>query len=52
MNTADYDEVLEKINECDFFVMGNLSRSYFFEKIIGKNGIKLLEKSKTPIFIG
>ena len=52
LNTADYNEVLEKINEYDFFVMGNLSRSYFFEKIVGKNGIKLLEKSKTPIFIG
>lgn len=52
LNTADYSEVLEKINEYDFFVMGNLSRSYFFEKIVGKNGIKLLEKSKAPIFIG
>ena len=52
LNTADYDEVLKKIDEYDFFVMGNLSRSYLFEKIIGKNGIKLLEKSKTPIFIG
>lgn len=52
LNTADYNEVLEKIDSYDFFVMGNLSRSYFFEKIIGKNGIKLLEKTKTPIFIG
>lgn len=48
----NYDEILERIGQYDFFIMGNLSRSYFFEKIIGKNGIKLLEKSKAPVFIG
>lgn len=52
VKTSNYDEILERIGQYDFFIMGNLSRSYFFEKIIGKNGIKLLEKSKAPIFIG
>ena len=52
IKTDNYDDVIEKINEHDLLIMGNLSRSYFFEKIIGKNGIKLLEKSKSPIFIG
>lgn len=52
IKTDNYDEVIEKIDKYDIFIMGNLSRSYFFEKIIGKNGIKLLEKSKAPIFIG
>lgn len=47
-----YDEVLEKVSEPDIFIMGNLSRSYFLEKIVGKNGVKLLEKGKAPIFIG
>lgn len=50
--TNDYDDVLRRIDEVDLFIMGNLSKSYFFEKIIGKNGIKLLEKGKAPIFIG
>ena len=52
IKTGNYDEILERIGQYNFFIMGNLSRSYFFEKIIGKNGIKLLEKSKAPIFIG
>lgn len=52
LKTSDYADVLAKVDEADLFIMGNLSRSYFFEKIIGKNGIKLLEKGKAPIFIG
>jgi hypothetical protein len=48
----NYDNILAKIDSYDLFIMGNLSRSYFFEKIIGKNGIKLIEKSKSPVFIG
>ena len=43
---------MKKVDGADLLIMGNLSRSYFFEKIIGKNGIKLLEKGKAPIFIG
>lgn len=52
LKTNNYDEILDGIAKYDLFIMGNLSRSYFFEKIIGKNGIKLLENAKTPIFIG
>ncbi|MGL4687773.1 MAG: hypothetical protein ACRCVS_03715 [Fusobacteriaceae bacterium] len=33
-------------------IMGNLSRSYFFEKITRKMGLKLLEKVKMSIYIG
>ncbi|MGL5964765.1 MAG: hypothetical protein ACRCZ2_10275 [Fusobacteriaceae bacterium] len=33
-------------------VMGNISRSYLFEKLTKKAGIKLLEQSKIVIFIG
>lgn len=52
LTTTDYNDVLARVDEADLFIMGNLSKSYFFEKIIGKNGIKLLEKGKAPIFIG
>ena len=52
LTTNDYEDVLKRVDEADLFIMGNLSRSYFFEKIVGKNGIKLLEKGKAPIFIG
>ncbi|WP_410208105.1 hypothetical protein [Fusobacterium sp.] len=47
-----YEDILEKLAQADLFIMGNLSRSYFLEKIVGKNGVKLLEKGKAPIFIG
>lgn len=50
--TNNYEDVIKRINEADLFIMGNLSKSYLFEKVIGKNGIKLLEKGKVPIFIG
>lgn len=52
LTTNNYEDVLKRVDEADLFIMGNLSKSYFFEKIIGKNGIKLLEKGKAPIFIG
>lgn len=52
LTTNNYEDVLRRVDEADLFIMGNLSKSYFFEKIIGKNGIKLLEKGKAPIFIG
>lgn len=52
LTTNSYEDVLNRVNEADLFIMGNLSKSYFFEKVIGKNGIKLLEKGKAPIFIG
>lgn len=52
LDVADYETILEKISQADLFIMGNLSRSYFLEKIVGKNGVKLLEKGVSPIFIG
>ncbi|MDR1835654.1 MAG: hypothetical protein LBQ96_07635 [Fusobacteriaceae bacterium] len=52
METDNYDSILKRFDLFDLLIMGNLSRSYFFEKIIGKNGIKLIEKCKAPIFIG
>ena len=52
LTTNNYEDVLKRVDEADLFIMGNLSRSYFFEKIVGKNGIKLLEKGKAPIFVG
>lgn len=52
LNTKDYDIVLAEVAKADLFIMGNLSRSYFLEKIVGKNGVKLLEKGEAPIFIG
>ncbi|MGL6167105.1 MAG: hypothetical protein ACRC0Y_02325 [Fusobacteriaceae bacterium] len=33
-------------------IMGNLSKSYFLEKITGKKGFEILEKSKLSVFIG
>ena len=36
LQTTDYNDVLARVDEADLFIMGNLSRSYFFEKIIGK----------------
>ncbi|MGL4989422.1 MAG: hypothetical protein ACRC5F_09320, partial [Cetobacterium sp.] len=36
----------------DLVIMGNLSRSFFLEKITNRTGLNLLENLKTPIFIG
>lgn len=33
-------------------IMGNLSRTYFLEKLTGKKGFKILENSKLSVFIG
>ncbi|MGL5056530.1 MAG: hypothetical protein ACRC6A_04050 [Fusobacteriaceae bacterium] len=39
-------------NKHDLIIMGNLSRSFFFEKVTNRTGLNLLENLKTPIFIG
>ncbi|MGL6168880.1 MAG: hypothetical protein ACRC0Y_11390 [Fusobacteriaceae bacterium] len=39
-------------NKSDLVIMGNLSRSFFFEKITNRTGLNLLENLKTSIFIG
>ncbi|WP_297405168.1 hypothetical protein [uncultured Cetobacterium sp.] len=46
------EDYLEEVKKYDMLVMGNLSKSYFFEKIIGKKGLNIMEKSQTSIFIG
>ncbi|MGL4904514.1 MAG: hypothetical protein ACRC34_03345, partial [Cetobacterium sp.] len=46
------DEFFNRMNEFDLIVMGNLSRSFFFEKITKRTGIEIIEKATIPIFIG
>ncbi|MGL4653349.1 hypothetical protein [Cetobacterium sp.] len=46
------EKYLEEINELDLLIMGNLSMGYFFEKITGRKGLSIMEKSQTSIFIG
>lgn len=46
------DEFFQKMNEFDFIVMGNLSKSFFFEKITKRMGVEIIEKAVKPIFIG
>ncbi|MGL4946121.1 MAG: hypothetical protein ACRCZR_07365 [Cetobacterium sp.] len=46
------DEFFNRMNEFDLIVMGNLSRSFFFEKITKRTGIEIIEKATKPIFIG
>jgi len=46
------DKYLEEVNKLDLLIMGNLSSSYFFEKITGRKGLSIMEKSQTSIFIG
>ncbi len=49
-NKENIIEVLEE--KKGVLIMGNLSRSYFIEKITRKMGLKLLEKVKMSIYIG
>ena len=41
-----------KVREVDLLIMGNLSRSYFFEIITRRKGLNILENAETAIFIG
>ncbi|MEG0069212.1 MAG: hypothetical protein RRZ91_07000 [Cetobacterium sp.] len=43
---------LDEVKNLDLLIMGNLSRGYFFEKITGKKGLNIMEKSEVSIFIG
>ena len=40
------------LNKFNLVVMGNLSRSFFFEKITNRTGLNLLENLNTSLFIG
>jgi hypothetical protein len=46
------DEFFQRMNEFDFIIMGNLSKSFFFEKITKRMGVEIIEKAIKPIFIG
>ncbi|MGL5053338.1 MAG: hypothetical protein ACRC5W_07080 [Cetobacterium sp.] len=46
------DRYLQEVNKLDLLIMGNLNSNYFVEKIIGKKGLSIMEKSKVSIFIG
>ncbi|MGL4308499.1 hypothetical protein [Cetobacterium sp. SF1] len=45
-------EFYKKINVSSLLIMGNLSKSYFLEKITNKKGLSIIENTKAPIFIG
>ncbi|MEG0068831.1 hypothetical protein [Cetobacterium sp.] len=40
------------LGKSSLVIMGNLSRSFFFEKITNRTGLNILENVNTPIFIG
>ena len=44
--------ISEKSKEFDILIMGDLKHPFFFEKIAGNTGLKLLEHIDIPIFIG
>lgn len=46
------DDYIKELNRMDIVIMGNLSRSYLFSKIIGKKGIYIMENTDISLFIG
>jgi hypothetical protein len=44
--------ISEKSKEFDILIMGDLKHPFFFERIAGNAGLKLLENIEIPIFIG
>lgn len=56
INFNSQDETLKDfyyaLGKYDLVIMGNLSRSFFFEKITNRTGLNLLENLNTSIFIG
>lgn len=44
--------ILSKIKEYNFIIMGDLNYSVFVEKLAGNTGIRVIENSKVPIYIG
>lgn len=45
-------EFVKNVENNGVTIMGNLSRNYFVEKIMGRSGLKILEKAKMAIYIG
>ncbi|MGL5934653.1 MAG: hypothetical protein ACRCZI_03405 [Cetobacterium sp.] len=50
--SSSIQDFYSNANKFDLVIMGNLSRSFFLEKITNRTGLNLLENLKTPIFIG
>ena len=51
-DTNDISGVYSILNNYNLVIMGNLSRSFFFEKITNRMGLNFLENINTSIFIG
>lgn len=51
-NQDDIVNYFKAVSTNGVLIMGNLSKSYFMEKISGKTGIKLIEEAKLSIYIG
>lgn len=45
------NEFVEKINEREFLIMGNLNKNFFLEKVMNKLGVQILQRAETNIFI-
>ncbi|MGX6592443.1 hypothetical protein SAMN02745174_01451 [Cetobacterium ceti] len=50
-NYENIDEFYENLNKASLLIMGNLTKSYFLEKI-AKKGLSIIENTSVPIFIG
>lgn len=44
--------ILSMVPDYDLLLMGDLRHSLLFERLTGQVGVKILEKTKTPIFMG
>lgn len=51
-NSDEIVKYFENLPTNGVIIMGNLSMAYFIEKIIGRTGLKILEKSNIAIYIG
>lgn len=55
IKVSDKDSLIKYFSKEEIkgiLIMGNLSKSYFLEKVTGKKGFKILENSKLSVFIG
>lgn len=44
--------IIDESKDRDILIMGNLKHFFIYERLTGKVGLKLLQNSKIPIFIG
>ncbi len=47
----DIEDFYFELNKTSLLIMGNLSHSFFFEKVTNRMGLNILEHVNTPIFI-